>query len=350
MRIKYEPELDFNDVLILPKRSTLKSRKDVDITREFTFHHTQTKWKGVPIIAANMLTGSFSMAKTLAKHQMLTALHKHHDLAHLIDFWKRNPDIADNNTFYTLGISEKDLQKYMEFCVQYKAPKMVCIDAASAHLEIFVDFLRNFRKNNPSSVIMAGNVATGDMTEELILAGADIVKVGISGGANCTTRRQTGIGRPMLSTVIETADSAHGLNGAITSDGGCVYPSDIFKSFCGGADFVMLGTMLSGTDQCDGDIIEQNGKYYKEFFGMSSNTAMQKFYGGRDSYKSSEGRTTLIPCKGSVETIVEEICGSLRSGLSYIGAKKIKEASKRASFIVTTNQLNKSVEHNTIGN
>jgi len=350
MRIINEPQLEYSDVLVLPKRSTLTSRKEVSLEREFIFPHSGKTWVGVPIIAANMLTGSFKMALKLASYGMLTTLHKHHNLESLVEFWNNNQIIAQNNTFYTLGISSKDLQKYNEFCKRTEKPNMVCIDAASAHLEIFVNFLREFRINNKDTIIMAGNVASGDMTEELILAGADIVKCGISGGANCLTRRQTGIGRPMLSTVIETADSAHGLKGLVTADGGCVYPSDIFKAFCGGADFVMLGTMLAGTDECDGDMIEYNGTMHKEFFGMSSNTAMEKFYGGRENYKSSEGRTTLIPCKGSVSYIIEEILGSLRSGLSYIGAIKLKEASKRATFIITSSQLNTSVQINTIGN
>lgn len=350
MRIINERQLEYNDVLILPKRSILKSRKDVELTRKFTFPHSSMSWEGVPIIAANMLTGSFKMALALSKYNMLTALHKHHKLEDLIDFWNQNEFIAQNNTFYTLGISKKDLEKYNEFCKKSVKPNMICIDAANAHLEIFVEFLKDFRKNNKNSIIMAGNVATGDMAEDLILAGADIVKAGISGGANCLTRRQTGIGRPMLSTVIETADSAHGLKGLITADGGCVYSSDIFKGFCAGADFVMIGTMLAGTDECDGEIVEHNGKFHKEFFGMSSNTAMERFYGGRDNYKSSEGRTTLIPCKGSVNNIVEDILGSLRSGLSYIGALKLKESSKRATFIITSSQLNNSVQNNTIGN
>lgn len=349
MRIIQEPQYDFNDVLLLPKRSTLKSRKDVHIERTFEFKHTGKTWSGVPVIAANMLTGSFAMAKALAKHNMLTALHKHHSVSDLLNFWYDNSDIAQKNVFYTLGISDRDLQKYNTFCSEGIRPEMVCIDAASAHLEIFVNFLKKFRECNPTSIIMAGNVATGDMAEELILSGADIVKCGISGGGNCLTRRQTGIGRPMLSTIIETADSAHGLKGLVTADGGCVYPGDLFKAFCASSDFVMVGTMFAGTDECDGEVVEQDGKRFKEFFGMSSDTAMQKFYGGRDNYKASEGRTTLIPCKGSVDVVVEEILGGLRSGLSYIGAEKLKEASKRATFIVSHSQLNRSVEQNTIG-
>lgn len=350
MRFIQEPQYDFSDVLILPKRSTLKSRKDVSIERTFKFRNSQATWTGVPIIAANMLTGSFEMALKLSEYKMLTALHKHHWIDNLVEFWKSAENIANNYVFYTMGLSQNDKDKFDKFKKIYGTPSMVCIDAASAHLEIFVEFLKKFRDENPKATIMAGNVATGDMTEELILSGADIVKVGISGGANCLTRRQTGVGRPMLSTVIETADAAHGLGGLITSDGGCVYPGDVFKAFCGGADFVMLGSMLSGTDECEGPIVEQNGIKYKEFFGMSSNTAMSTFYNERGDYKSSEGRTSLIPLKGPVENIVKDILGGVRSGLTYIGANKLKEASKRATFIVSASQLNNSQAQHTVGN
>lgn len=351
MRLLQTEELDFNDVLILPQRSTIKSRKDVSIEREFKFLHSGKTWKGCPIIAANMMTGSMKMASALAKFKMLTALHKHYSAIQLINFWQEENIIAQNNTFYTLGIRNDDLIKYNQVCnkLSFK-PNFICIDAPSAHLEIFVEFLKNFRKENPEQIIMAGNVATGSMAEELILAGADIIKCGISGGANCLTRKLTGVGRPMISTIEDCSDKSHGLKGHITSDGGCVYPADLFKAFCAGADFVMIGSILAGSDECEGDIVEHNGKLHKEFFGMSSTTAMNKFYGGKDLYRSSEGRTTLVPCKGKVDYIIEDILGGIRSGLSYIGAEKLKYASKRATFIKTSNQLNKSMEKYTTGN
>jgi GMP reductase len=349
--IPSDPELDFNDVLILPQRSTIPSRKLTNIEREFTFRHSSRKWKGYPVIAANMLTGTFSMARKLSEFKMLTALHKHYPVEDLIKFWTDadTEEIAQNNTFYTLGIREEDLAKYNKF-YSYVTPNMVCIDIANGHIEVFVDFIKRFRDNNPRSIIMAGNVVTGSMSEELIIAGADIVKVGIGQGANCNTRKIAGVGRPQLSAVLDCADKSHGLQGRVCSDGGIVQPADMNIAFCAGADFVMIGTMFAGTDECDGETVEHEGKFHKKFFGMSSNSAMETFGKGRESYKASEGRTTLIPCKGSVSDIAEELQGSTKSMLSYIGAASLKEAGRRASFVRVSNRLNTSVERYTIGN
>lgn len=357
MRLLEEEQLDFSDVLILPQRSTIKSRKDVSIDREFKFLHSGRTWCGFPIVAANMLTGTFEMAKTLSARSMMTALHKHYALEDLRLFWQDSFDYNNNfegitnNVFYTLGIRKEDLEKYNTF-KQYDLckPKFICIDIANGHIEIFVDFVREFRKQNPDVVIMAGNVVTGSATEELILAGADIVKVGIGSGANCTTRKMAGVGRPQLSTIIECADKAHGLGGLICSDGGITQPADVNIAFAAGADFVMIGTMLAGTDECDGEIVEHEGKFHKKFFGMSSNSAMETFGKGKEDYKASEGRTTLIPCKGPAKYIAEELQGATRSMLSYIGARKLKEASKRATLIKVNSRLNLSAEKYTIGN
>ena len=363
MRILEEKQLDFNDVLILPKRSTLKSRKDVNVNREFIFKHTQTLWNGYPIIASNMLTGTFEMSEKLSEYKCMTALHKHYTSEELTSFWEKDGKIydslspANNNTFYSLGITQTDYNKYTRFCdyisgnvLRAWTPNYVCIDVANGYMEQFVDFVRFFRRNNPKTVIMAGNVVTGEMTEELILAGADIVKVGIGSGQNCLTRRQAGVGRPQLSTVIDCADHAHGLGGLVCSDGGISQPADLNIAFAAGADFVMLGSMLAGTDECDGEIVEHNGTNHKKFFGMSSNSAMERFGVGKEEYKASEGRTTLIPCKGSASYIIEELKGSTRSMLSYIGASKLKEASKRATLIHVNNRLNTTYEKYTIGN
>lgn len=361
MQLLNEQQLDFNDVLILPKRSTLKSRKDVNVERTFKFKHTKHEWTGYPLIASNMLTGTFSMANKLAEYNAMTALHKHYDYKELANFyeigWGMAQTVAMNNTFYSLGITNKDYDKYKKFCqyvtegtlTQFK-PIFVCIDVANGYMEQFVDFVRMFRKENPNTVIMAGNVVTGEMTEELIIAGADIVKVGIGSGQNCLTRRQAGIGRPQLSTVIDCADHAHGLSGLVCSDGGISQPADLNIAFAAGADFVMIGSMLSGTDECDGEIVEHNGKFHKQFFGMSSNSAMQTFGTGKEDYKASEGRTTLVPCKGSASHVVEELMGSTRSMLSYIGATKLKEASKRATLIRVGSRINNNYEKYTIGN
>lgn len=360
MRILNDIQLDFSDVLILPKRSTLKTRSEVVVDRRFSFKHTKTDWTGYPIIAANMLTGSFAMAKKLSSLCCMTALHKYHSIDNLLNFSLTSENYLQDylhNTFYSLGITKNDYDKFVSFSnklsekLGYQShPQKICIDVANGYMEQFVEFVKMFRKKYPACIIMAGNVVTGEMTEELILAGADIVKIGIGSGANCLTRRVAGVGRPQLSALIECADHAHGLGGLVCSDGGITQPADLNIAFAAGADFVMLGSMLSGYDECEGEIVIKDGIPHKKFFGMSSNSAMEKFSNGKEKYKASEGRTTLVPVKGPVQEIIDELKGSTRSMLSYIGAKQLKEASKRATLIRVNNRLSNSMEKYTIGN
>lgn len=344
MRIENEIKLDFKDVLIKPKRSTLKSRSDVDITREFKFRNSKIKYKGVPIIAANMDTiGTLSMAKALSKFQISTALHKHYEKWIIVDFYNKNPEIK-NNVFYSMGITDSDIKKFqavMSELNKENKPTIICIDIANGYSEPFLDFVKTFRDKNPKITIIAGNVVTAEMTEALILAGADIVKVGIGGGSACTTRIQTGVGYPQLSSIIECADAAHGLGGHICADGGCTVPGDVAKAFGGGADFVMLGGMFSGHQECEGEIIEKNDKKFMKFYGMSSAEAMEKHSGGVAQYRASEGKSILIPYRGPVENTVKEILGGLRSCCTYVGASKLKELSKRTTFIRVTQQENR---------
>ena len=280
MHIERELKLDFRDVLVRPKRSTLPSRAQVDIRREFVFKHSRHKYHGVPIISANMdSVGTFEMARTFAPYGLSVALHKHYAADELIKFFASLK--VHSNAFYSMGITKHDLDKFER--VYSKVPdaiSYVCIDVANGYSEAFVKFVEKFRRAYPKLTLMAGNVVTGEMTEELILSGIDIVKVGIGPGSVCTTRMVTGVGYPQLSAVIECADAAHGLGGRICSDGGCVVPGDLAKAFGAGADFVMLGGMLAGHDECAGDIVERNGMLYKRFYGMSSDTAMKKYSGG----------------------------------------------------------------------
>merc|ERR1711953_1270532 len=220
------------------------------------------------------------------------------------------------------------------------AVKMICVDVANGYSEAFVNFIRETRSKFPSHTILAGNVVTQEMTEQLIMQGADIVKVGIGPGSVCTTRRQTGVGYPQLSAVIECADAAHGLGGRIISDGGCACPGDVSKAFGAGADFVMAGGMFAGHDQSGGDVVEENGKKFKLFYGMSSSTAMDKHSGGVANYRASEGKTVKIPYRGDLNNTIRDILGGLRSTCTYVGAGKLKELSKRTTFIRVTQQLN----------
>jgi GMP reductase len=333
MHIERETKLDFADVLIRPKRSALPSRAEVDIYREFRFKHSKHKYRGIPIVAANMDTvGTFDMARALEPFGLSVALHKHYDENDLVAFFK-SLKVA-SAAFYSMGITKSDQEKFDRVLEQVgDAIGYVCIDVANGYTEAFVRFVEKFREAHPRLTIMAGNVVTGEMTEELILSGADIVKVGIGPGSVCTTRSMTGVGYPQLSAVIECADAAHGLDGRICADGGCVAPGDIAKAFGGGADFVMLGGMLAGHDECAGDVVEQEGERYKRFYGMSSRAAMEKHAGGVADYRAAEGREVLVELRGPVAATVQEILGGVRSACTYVGAHTLKELTKRTTFV-----------------
>lgn len=340
MHLENSVKLDFKDVLIRPKRSTLTSRSEVDITREFKFLHSSEPYHDIPIIAANMdTTGTFEMASALARHKMSTALHKHYTAKEYVDFFQKLENKSD--AFYSLGIGEHDWQKFRE--VMAAAPgaiRYVCIDVANGYTEAFVAFVKKVRETYPDIVLMAGNVVTGDMTEELLLAGADIVKVGIGPGSVCTTRKMTGVGYPQLSAIIECADAAHGLGGRICADGGCTVPGDIAKAFGGGADFVMLGGMLAGHDEAAGDVVTTEDGVFKRFYGMSSRNAMDKYAGGVAKYRAAEGKAVLIPARGPVESTIQDILGGVRSACTYVGARRLKELTMRTTFVRVSMQLN----------
>ncbi|MDB5840794.1 MAG: guaC [Herminiimonas sp.] len=344
MHIEEAVKLDFKDVLIRPKRSTLTSRSEVDINREFIFHHSRRKYHGIPIIAANMdSTGTMEMARALGEHRLSAALHKHYPEDELVRFFGSLQDSAlpSSTAFYSMGISKTDHEKFTAVMARSgDAIQYVCIDVANGYTEGFINFVKKVRGGYPHLTIMAGNVVTGDMTEELILAGADIVKVGIGPGSVCTTRKMTGVGYPQLSAIIECADAAHGLGGQICADGGCSVPGDLAKAFGGGADFIMLGGMLAGHDENAGELIERDGKKFKRFYGMSSRTAMEKYAGGVALYRASEGKEVLVNYRGPVADTLQDILGGVRSACTYVGAHKLKELTKRTTFIRVTQQLN----------
>ncbi|TWO33064.1 GMP reductase [Seonamhaeicola sediminis] len=343
MRIEYDIKLGFKDVMIRPKRSTLKSRSEVTLDREFKFLHSPTTWSGIPIMAANMDTvGTFEMAKALSNKKLFTAIHKHYSVADWNLFASNLSEEESKYIAVSTGITEQDSDKLSEILKFNPNLKFICIDVANGYSELFTDFVRQTRRLYPNRVIIAGNVVTGEMVEELLLSGADIVKVGIGPGSVCTTRIKTGVGYPQLSAIIECADAAHGLGGQIISDGGCSIPGDIAKAFGAGADFVMLGGMLAGHDESGGEKIVKNGKNYKQFYGMSSYTAMEKHVGGVADYRASEGKTVEVPYRGEVETTLQDILGGLRSTCTYVGAKRLKELTKRTTFIRVAEQENKT--------
>jgi GMP reductase len=377
MRLEEDIKLDYKDVLIRPKRSTLKSRKQVKLLRGFTFRNYEPDFPenindvhctGIPIMASNMDgVGTFEMADTLAKKSIFTCLVKTYSADELIEFFNTDDYLRTNHVAMSIGTSDDDWCKLEIVSAIVKGKlKYLCMDIANGYSEHFAAHVRKVRKSFPNIVIIAGNVVTGEMTEELILAGADIVKVGIGPGSVCTTRIQTGVGYPQLSAVIECADAAHGLGGHIIADGGCTCPGDVAKAFAAGADFVMLGGMLAGHDEGGGEVIE---KYYKtgewrknvhtlegietttwsdaierkkfvKFYGMSSDAANIKHFGGLKDYRSSEGREVLVPYRGSVSDTVQDLLGGIRSTCTYAGANSLKQLSKCTTFVRCTQQFN----------
>ncbi len=336
MKIDYTPQLDFNNVLIRPKRTVLNSRSNVDMEREFRFPHSKQVWKGVPVIAANMdTTGTFGVYDVLSKHKMITSLHKFYGID---DFKSKelNPDYFMVST----GINFDKIEELKNIVSITKA-KWLCIDVANGYMKKMVDFCRLIRDVFPNLIIVAGNVATREMVEELIINGkVDVVKIGIGPGSACLTRMKTGVGVPQLSAIIECADAAHGLGGFIIGDGGITCPGDMSKAYGGGADFVMMGGQFAGHDENPGEVVEENGKKMKLFYGMSSEHAMNKHYGQMAKYRSSEGREIKIPYKGPLENTILDYLGGVRSTCTYINAKCIKHIPKCTTFILASQQLN----------
>ena len=342
MRIESDIKLGFKDVMIRPKRSTLKSRAEVSLIRKLHFRHGKNDWEGIPIIAANMDTvGTFEMAHVLAKHQLITAIQKHYSVEEWKTFIGSAPGEIVNYICLSTGTSKDDAKKLQQIIQACPAIRFICIDVANGYSEQFVDFVKKTRENYPDKIIIAGNVVTGEMVEELLLAGADIIKVGIGPGSVCTTRIKTGVGYPQLSAIIECADAAHGLGGHIISDGGCKVPGDVAKAFGGGADFVMLGGMLAGHTESGGELVkDEHGKEFKLFYGMSSETAMNKYAGGIAEYRASEGKTIKLPFRGPVNDTILDILGGIRSACTYVGALHLKELTKRTTFIRVQEQHN----------
>jgi GMP reductase len=366
LRIDQDIKLDYKDVLIRPKRSTLKSRSQVKLNRKFQFRHydhdiatplpDEYHYEGIPIMASNMDgVGTFVMADKLAEGEMFTCLVKTYSAEELIEYFN-GPVERTECVAMSIGTGDSDYNKLLQVKkeVEHKL-KYICMDIANGYSDHFAHHVRKVRDAFPDLVIIAGNVVTGEMTEELILNGADIVKVGIGPGSVCTTRIQTGVGYPQLSAVIECADAAHGLGGHIIADGGCTCPGDVAKAFAGGADFVMLGGMLAGHDQGGGEVITKRymtnemstgttrkieEKRFVQFYGMSSDAANTKHFGGLKDYRSSEGREVLVPYRGDVAVTIQDLLGGIRSTCTYAGALKLKQLSKCTTFVRCTQQFN----------
>ena len=348
MRINYDAKLNFEDVLLQPKRSTLSSRKDVDMTRNFTFRNSGKQMNFLPIFASNMDgVGTFSMAKVLQEYKMMTVITKTTG----IEEWRK----AVGNGVRLQSVSvctgtnvmwDKEAQDWktmQEVLRSFPDIKMITIDVANAYHQNMVDFIAKVRDQYPTKIIVAGNVVTPEMTEELIINGADVVKIGIGPGSVCTTRTMTGVGVPQFSAILDCADAANGVDGHIMADGGCVFPGDIAKAFGGGAHMVMIGGMLAGHDESEQQVVD--GKI--EFYGMSSDRAREKHGKRKDGYRGNEGRLISLPYRGHVKGTVEDILGGVRSACTYIGARRLKDMPKCASFVTTNNVQNQVYERYT---
>ena len=362
-KIINETKLDFDDVLIVPQRSTLTSRSEINLERTFRFYHSPRTWTGVPVMCANMSFCSFDMAKELANHKMIACLHKYHSVEQLVKYFIENPVNLDY-TFVSIGYKKTDLNHLLEFKQQIGLQPNICIDVPNGHMDVFVKYCHKVRENFPESIIIAGNVTNTSSTQELIIyGGVDIVKVGVGGGSACLSRFVTGCGLPQLSCCLENSYVAHGLQngskrlGLICSDGGHKTSGDVCKALCAGADFVMLGGYFAGSDACDGEWEYEykagknteitfwqptNPGYPTEkrkinftYYGMSSHHTQEIFEEGKKNYRASEGTKIKVKYKGTVGKIVQELLGGIRSCCCYIGASHIKHMNKCGQFCLT---------------
>jgi len=348
MRIKEDLKLNFDDVLMEPKRSTLSSRRDVDMTRKFKFRNSGKIMEFTPIFASNMDgVGTFSMAKVLQEHKMMTVITK----STTLDQWKEavGSGLRLQSVSVCTGTNKiwdpeaEDYARMKQVLDSFPDVKMITVDVANAYHQNFVDFIKMVRDEFPDKVIVAGNVVTPEMVEELIINGADMVKIGIGPGSVCTTRTMTGIGVPQFSAIVECADAANGVDGHIMADGGCVWPGDIAKAFGGGAHAVMIGGMLAGHDESEQPVTDGN----IEFYGMSSDRAREKHGKRKDGYRGNEGRWISLPYRGAVNNTVEDILGGVRSAATYIGARRLKDMPKCATFVRVNNNINRVYERYT---
>lgn len=344
IKMKSDYKLDFDDVMLVPKPSSLNSRKDVLLSRTFKFKNGKSI-SCVPIVAANMDTvGTFSMCNVLSKFNLLTALHKHYSIERLQSFI----NTESSHFFYTVGIDDREFGKFYELYKCHKQhkniPILLNIDIANGYISKMTDTVKKYRDMYPEIVICAGNVVTPEGINNLAKAGADIIKLGIGSGAMCLTRAKAGVGYPQFSCIVDCNEAADENDVYIMSDGGCKNPGDICKAFAAGSDFVMLGSMLAGHDESEVDfLIDENGSETCLVYGMSSDSAMQKYNGGDRNYRSSEGRSVILKRRGPIDNTIRDILGGLRSCATYINALSISEFPAQAEFVKVYRQLNTSL-------
>lgn len=363
-KIINETKLGFDDVLIVPQRSTLTSRSEIALERTFSFYNSPRVWTGIPIMCANMSFSSFSMADALSKDKIITCLHKYHSTDDLIAYFTNNKDKLDY-VFVSIGYRKTDLNNLLAFKAKTNIQPNICIDVPNGHMDVFVKYCKKVREHFPESIILAGNVTNPSSSQELLIyGGVDIVKCGIGGGSACSTRFVTGCGLPQLACCLENSYVAHGLQngdkklGLICSDGGHKNTGDVCKALCAGADFCMLGGMLAGTDQCEGQweyeylaganlsesfwqipnpgYATTKRKRSFTYYGMSTHHAQSLYEDNLKDYRASEGTKIIVPYKGQVGSVVQELLGGIRSCCCYIGADSVKHMSKCSQFCRVT--------------
>ena len=383
MQIIDSVQLDFSDVLIKPRRSSIDSRSKVDITRTYTFKWCPYEITGTGIMQANMGTiGNFNVSRKMLENGLFACLHKYHNIDQLLMFYRYLVNKGENSIaswvkddypwrrcLLGIGLRDEGIEKLRAINKELGIQVGVKFDVPNGYIPQVKEKVIELRKEFPEMFIMVGNVVTGDITEDLILSGADCVAVGIGPGGQCLTREQTGCGRPQLSAIIECADAAHQVGGMVCADGGITCPGDLGKAFGAGADFIMIGSMFAGTDEAEGELVSKwmfTGEYepaedlsgfvpklelkqFKQFYGMSSTVAQEKFGNGKPKYRASEGRVTLVPYVGPIDNVIEELLGGLRSTMTYLGAWRLKHIPKQCTFYKVHNQLNRTYEKYTIG-
>ena len=341
MRIIDEIQLDFDDVLIAPQRSTLNSRSEVEPWRDFKSLNGKYSFSCIPICASNMGTvGTIKMAKVLSANGYMCALEKHIPIADIIELYRSVSEERQHRIFVSIGVREP-VERLLELRDAGFTNIGINIDVPNGYIPKLKDRVVEVRDMFPYSFIVAGTVVSGDIAQDLILAGADCIRCGIGCGSVCTTRIKSGVGRPQLSTIMDCANACHQMNAYCMCDGGVKTPGDICKAFCAGTDFVMTGSMFAGCDEAEGDVIEKDGKKFKQYYGMSSKLAQEKHFGGfQANVRASEGREKLIPCTGPLEDIIKDINGGIRSMMTYIGARKLKNVNRQATFYRVNRQVN----------
>ena len=352
MRIIEEEQLDFDDLMLMPQHSDINSRKEVCIERTFKWlgnDNLQHSFTCIPLMAANMIgIGAPAMAKVLVRNKCICTLEKHYSFEALDKLYSEVADFEKtdnveegtyrNLLFPTIGIKEPfDVLKKLDEKWHINA---LVIDVPNAYIPKVIERVKEAAQLFPHAFLIAGNIVTSERAYTLLEAGCHAVKVNIGAGSCCLTRKLTNCGRPQASAVIDCANAAHNLHKYIISDGGCKNEGHIVTAFALGADFVMTGSMFMGCDEMETEIIERNGKKFKIAMGSSSKRAQDLVFGGMSSYRASEGREVLVPCKGPLINTLSSIFGGLRSAGSYIGAHYLKDFNKHANFYKVSRTLN----------